>query len=239
MIKPQLFTARLADRLILNPKYQQLFFELTGPHLMEFEAGQYVSIALPNSSDRRSYSICSGPAKNDGFQIVLDITPNGKGVQYLTGLKIAQEIEFLAPLGVLTVPAELSSASDQPLIFVATGSGIGPFDSILEDQLQTKQNKNEITLYWGMRHEDDLFWLDEFEEMMDAFPNFHFHPVLSQPSPAWSLCRGHVTDCLLVHEQPANAHYFACGGHSMVPDVEDLITKKQIPKTNIHVEKFF
>src|SRR5258708_37166075 len=87
--KPQQFTAKLADKTTLNNKYVQLSFELAQPHRLEFSAGQYISIAVPGTGgERRSYSICSTPENDHGFEILLDLTPMGKGTQYLNGLQV-------------------------------------------------------------------------------------------------------------------------------------------------------
>jgi ferredoxin-NADP reductase len=239
MIRPQLFTAKLADKVVLNEKFQQLYFELTQPSSMVFEAGQYISLSLPDGQERRSYSICSAPDKTHGFEVLVDIAPQGKGVQYLQSLQFGQEISFLAPLGLFVVPEIFPTLPNQPLVFIANGSGIAPFRSIVLDQLQQKQNQNKITLYWGVRHEEELCWLDEFEDLMASYPNFQLHLVISQAHPEWSLCRGRVTDCLLVHELPEYADYFLCGSAHMIDDMLELLRQKEIPKAKLHREKFF
>lgn len=238
-IRPQIFSAKLADKTILNGKFQQLYFELLQPNTIAFQAGQYISLSLPNTQERRSYSICSEPSKNHGFEVLLDITPQGKGTLYLQNLEFGQEINFLAPLGLFMVPEQLPTLPNQPLIFVANGSGVAPYRSMLLDQLEQKQNHNKIILHWGLRHEEELFWLEEFEELMKTYPNFRFHPVISQAKPEWSLCRGRVTDCLNVHDLLEYADYFLCGSSQMIDDMVQLLNQKEIPKHKIHREKFF
>jgi ferredoxin-NADP reductase len=236
MNPPKHFVAKLADKIQLNEKFVQYKFELVEPSVMEFSAGQYVSIAVGDEGHRRSYSICSSPADNHGFELMVDETPNGIGVQYLHGLQFGQELKMLAPMGMFTVGNESETS---PLIFVATGSGVTPFRSMLFDQLQIKKNPRPMILYWGMRHVEDLFWEDEFEELAENFPHFQFHPVMSQGNDQWPLCRGHVTDCLDIHEQLPSAHYYICGNARMLADVIQLLEKKGVGKEQIHHEKFY
>lgn len=236
MNPPKQYIAKLADKHVLNSKYTQLFFELAQPHLMEFSAGQYASVALPEGGYRRSYSLCSTPETTHGFEFLLDLAPNGIGVQYLNSLQFGQEMSLLAPLGFFTV-SEVAKTS--PLVLLATGSGIAPFRSMLLDQLQLQHNQQPIFLYWGLRYVEELFWQDEFEELATTFPNFHFHPVISRAIPEWPLCRGRVTDCLLVHELPPDAHYFLCGNTNMIQDVMAMLTQKGITEERIHHEKFY
>jgi len=235
MIPPKQCTAKLSDKLILNDKFVQMTFEWTEPHQVQFAAGQYISLLIPSVQLRRSYSICSSPAKEHGFDLLIDLAPNGVGVQYLNSLQFGQEVSCLCPLGIFTVPEVVTG----PLHFIATGSGIAPYRSMILDQLQNKKNTLPISLYWGMREPNMLFWEDELVELMQAFPHFQFHPVISQPQPEWPLCRGHVTDCLSTHQLLPDAQYFACGSEKMVIDVLTLLESKGVTKDHLHREKFY
>ena len=53
MDKPQQFKGKVAEHILLNDKYQYIDIELVEPHLMEFLAGQYVSIDV-GGGERRS-----------------------------------------------------------------------------------------------------------------------------------------------------------------------------------------
>lgn len=236
MTSPQTFTARLEEKLQHNEKYTQFSFELIEPSRIDFQAGQYISIKINEQGERRSYSICSNPDINHQFETVVDLSVGGIGCKFLSNLEFGAEVEVLAPIGRFIVPDDLNV---DHLVFVATGSGITPFKSMIEDQLRNKQDQRQITLHWGMRHPEDLFWLDEWEELAEAFPNFHFHPVLSQSQAAWTLCRGRVTDCLSVHERPANAVYFLCGNQTMIGDVTTLLTGQGVSEELILTEKFY
>lgn len=236
MFPPKMSQAKLADKLQLNEKFIQLKFEWEEPHLAQFNAGQYVSISIPGKPDRRSYSICSSPADEHGFDLLVDLAPNGIGVQYLNSLKFGEVMTCLFPLGMFIVPDQ---AATKPLHFIATGSGIAPYRSMILDQLQVKKNTQPIRLFWGMRDANQLFWEDEFAELMQSFSNFSFHPVISKPQPEWPLCSGHVTDCLSIHELTPDAEYFGCGNEQMVDDVIALLQTKNIPKEKIHRENFY
>jgi NAD(P)H-flavin reductase len=236
MISPQKHTARLEEKIQHNDRFTQFSFELIEPHRLEFQAGQYISIQVSDKGERRSYSICSTPDNHHQFDLLIDYLPQGLGVKFFQGLEFGAELEALAPMGQFIVPEELSA---EHLVFVATGSGIATFKSIIEDQLRNKQDQRQITLHWGMRHAEDLFWLEEWQELDEAFSNFHFHPVLSKSTEGWTLCRGRVTDCLSIHKQPKNAAYFLCGGQAMIQDVTALLIKQGIDQKLILTEKFF
>jgi len=236
MTPPQRGRAKLADKIVYNSKFVHYFFELTEPHEVPFLAGQYVSIKVTESGLRRSYSIASSPENTHGFELVLDVTPAGAGTKFLEALQFGQEVEILYPLGMFYL---MDEPSEKSLVYVANGSGIVPFRSMLLDQLQLKNDKREITLHWGLRHEADLIWEDEFQELSESYPNFHFHPVISQPTPEWPLCQGRVTDCLATHEFEAEAGYYLCGSTTMIADVVTFLIQRGVTRQHIHHENFY
>ncbi len=234
---PQQFRAKLENKEQYNDRFIKFSFELVEPHTINFLAGQYISIKATAAGVRRSYSISSTPDFTNQVETLVDIAPGGIGTQFLQSLAFGDEVEFLAPLGRLVVPQDLEV--DQ-LVFIATGSGISPFKSMIEDQLRNQHDQRPITLHWGMRSAQDLFWMDDWHELMEAFPNFNFHPVLSQAPEEWTLCRGRVTNCLMGHGLPANAAYFVCGNQAMIEDVTTLLVEENNENKNlIFQEKFF
>lgn len=235
MTSPQTYTALFEEKFQHNQKFIQFSFELIEPHRIEFQAGQYLSLKINDRGERRSYSICSPPDIDHQVDLVVDLSPAGKGSQFLQNLEFGSEVKFLAPMGSLVVPPNLSA---EQLVFVATGAGIAPFKAMIEDQLRNQHNQRPLILHWGMRHAEDLFWLDEFEALTQIFANFFFHPVLSQAVDSWTLCRGHVTDCLSIHDQPQHAAYFLCGGQAMIKDVNLLLEQQGVAPSSIFTEKF-
>ncbi len=235
MNPPRRGKARLSEKVQLNDKYTQYYFEMVEPFAFEFLSGQYVSVQVSPRGDRRPYSICSSPDKKHAFELLLDLIPGGLGSNFLYQLPFGSEVDILAPMGVFTLA---DPTTEDAIVLIATGSGIAPFRSMILDLLQGKHDQRQIIFYWGLRHEQYLFWQDEFLELAESFSNFHFHPVISQPTPQWPLCHGRVTDCLSVHEQPANAGYYLCGNTQMVEQVVQQLTEKGVAKDHIHHEKF-
>ncbi|MFH2118560.1 MAG: FAD-binding oxidoreductase [Candidatus Paceibacterota bacterium] len=233
---PQQYQVRLADKLVFNAKFERYTFELVEPNQLKFSAGQYVSFAVSDQGHRRSWSICSSPEIEHSFEILIDPTPMGMGTQFLQNLKLGDEAQMMAPMGQLMID---ENGVEQALVFVATGAGIAPFRSMILDLLQVKKDTRPMILHWGLRHEEELIWQDEFQELTENFPNFQFHPVISQATQEWSLCRGRVTDCLSVHQLLANAGYYLCGSEQMVQDVTSLLNSKSISPERIHREKFY
>jgi len=136
MQRPQEYTAVFEDRQVYNDKFVYFHFELKSPTRLDFKAGQFVSLLVDEQGTHRAYSIASDPDVKHGIEILLDVTPNGKGVNYLLNLKFGDEIKFLAPMGRFIIEED---NDEEQLALVGTGSGIAPLRSIAFDQLKNKQ----------------------------------------------------------------------------------------------------
>ncbi len=232
--KPQQFICRLQEKKILNERFVQYNFELVQPNAIHFLAGQHVSVQVSEGGDQRAYTIVSTPEITHGFELLVEHIPGGIGSLYFQQLQLGDQIKILEPTGQFTL-----DFAEPEFAFVATGSGIAPFRSMILQLLQQQRFSKPITLYWGMKTVADMVWETEFQELMTAFPNFKFHPTLSQSPTEWPLCRGRVTDCLSIHEISTAAGYYLCGGTPMILDVKELLKKRGVNNDNIHYEKFF
>jgi NAD(P)H-flavin reductase len=242
--KPQTYRARVSDKYFLteNERFLLVKLELVEPERIHFVAGQYVSVEVSEQGERRSYSIASTPDTDHGVTLVVEMVPQGKGSAYWREIVVGVEVRLLAPLGRFVVDCrheEIDSASK--LLFVATGSGIVPIWSMIHDLLLVHHETRPIRLHWGMRSEADLFWVDNLERLAEEHPNFVFDIVLSQPSETWSLCRGHVQDCLrrdFATEKLSQWHGYVCGSPEHVSDIASCLTELGMYKEHIQHERF-
>ncbi len=241
-VKPAKFTARVSDKYTVseNGRFLYVKFELVLPDRMSFQAGQYVSIMINEEGERRSYSIASTPDDNHGFHVLAEIVDGGKGSEFLKKLQPGDVVEILAPLGRFVV----SESTENKLLFVATGSGIVPIYSMINDLLINKHESRQIRLHWGMRFLEDLFWVDNLGRLMEDYPNFVFDIVLSKPVEGWELCSGHVQDCLMRDFPPSTGsglegwEAYVCGKTEIVTDITNKLVELQMKKENIFHEKF-
>ena len=239
--KPQKFVARVSDKYCVsdNERYLYLKFELINPDRICFVAGQYVSLKINEEGERRSYSIVSTPDDNHGFHLLIETTEAGKGSEYLQKIKIGEKVEVLAPLGRFAI----SKNTENKLLFVATGSGIVPIWSMINDLLLNKKETRQMRLHWGMESEADLFFVDNLERLAESHPNFVFDIVLSKPSEEWALCGGHVQDCLTRDFLSVNSGLrgwegYVCGRPERVIEISAKLEELGMKRENIYHEKF-
>lgn len=239
--KPQKFTARVSDKYFEseNEKFLYVKFELVLPDRINYLSGQYVSVKINELGERRSYSIANTPDDNHGFHLMVENVGHGKGSEFFKNIQIGQTVEILGPLGRFVI-SDPSIGEAEKLLFVATGSGIVPIYSIINDLLINKHESRQIRLHWGMKNQTDLFWVDNFERLTEEYPNFVFDIVLSRPDESWDLCTGHVQDCL-VRDFPkglAGWEGYVCGRPDKVMDISKKLQELGMAIDNINHEKF-
>ncbi len=235
---PVILKAKVSKKQNLAGVYWLFGFEFQNPY--DFVAGQYVSIKVAPDGTRRSYSIASAPDGN-AIELLIDVAPDGVGSKYFLALNVGDEVEAMGPMGIFT----LASKDPKPnRMFIATGSGIAPIRAMVVESLRKKMALGEVKLLWGMRHEEDLFWQEEFVQMNREFPNFSYQIVLSKPGDHWHGECGHVGDCLrngfIIHERDLKSwEFFLCGGQEMIMETGSYLASQGVVGENIHFEKFF
>lgn len=227
------FQATLEDKLELNDFFTQYSFELKQPHRLSFEAGQAVKIKI-NRAVEKEYFIASSPAVDHGFEIIVDQRTAGPGAEFLKNLPFGQVVDFTGPEGEFVI----DQTRQTELILIGTGVGVAPLYSMVQDLLQNHHSQRKTTLYWGLENTEELFMSESFEDLVEAFPNFYFHPVLAQALPEWSLCRGTVFDCLSIHKINADADFYISTDRQLGEKLKNLCLTNSVKEGQLHLTFF-
>lgn len=218
----------LKEKIMLT--HDVLMLRFAKPENFDFIAGQFVQFEVPFEGKIywRSYSICSTPDK-DYLEFCTKLIWGGKATRMFDGAVVGEEFVINMPRGVFVCPKE----SAVNTVFVATGVGVAPIASMVED-LILKTNK-QVALVFGVRNEEDIFWKDKFESLAEHYANFKFVLTLSQPSLEWTGKKGRVTE-LLSNFVGKEVNYFICGSVEMVKDVRALLIMAGVNTKSIHFE---
>lgn len=221
------FTARVARTADLTHDVREIELRLLEPGRIRFAPGQFVSFEVERSGFAfpitRAYSVASSPDEDDRIELLLNLVPGGSGSGYLFGLEDGDETWFRGPAGSFVL-----TAGTRDLLFVATGTGIAPFRSMLR-WLAAHDPSRRATLFWGLRHDHDVYWQDELARLAERLPNFTYVTTLSRPSPEWAGSTGRVTSLVESRvESVSNLEVFVCGSSGMIADVTALIRTKGI-----------
>jgi ferredoxin-NADP reductase len=215
-----------------------LEFEVVGIEQFHFEAGQFLYV-IERYSDKkiaRAYSIASPPVGNR-FDLCLNRAPEGFVSAWLFRLKPGDEVDVVEPSGHFTLRHPKGSAA-----FIATGTGIAPFRSMLLHHLP--RTRPEITLLFGARHESDVLYRDEFERLSQRYSSFRFLPTLTRPGPHWhgraGRVQAHLDEALAGHDagQLNDIDVYICGLKEMVDDVRGKLKDRGLSSEQIIYEKY-
>ena len=205
----------------------------------DFEAGQFISVKIEDKDIPciRGYSIASYPKKENSLSLCVKIIKNGRGSNWLNSLKEGQEMQFLGPNGKFVFEPKSSTKNT---LFIATGTGITPFKSMLEDQLLNKNNQNKFHLLFGVRYINGIFYEDVFKSLAAKFPNFTYDITISRPEkPDWNGNKGRVTALLEnLQMDTTSTETYLCGLKAMLTEVSSILESKGMSSENVHKEQY-
>lgn len=230
----QKFTATVSVKEKISTNVYFVTFKLQEPASIAFRAGQCMML-MCGPGVNRTMSISSLPSDASQVSMIHDISPMGPGSKWTLGLRVGDPVNFVAPTGVFFFDSE----SPRKKIFVATGTGIAPFRSMIEEYI-LKNGTATIAVWWGQRYEEDMYWNDLFDQWFQTYPTFSWHQVLSKPRDNWKGLAGHVTEHVLhAYKDFADNDYYLCGNKLMIEDVRTQLLAKNVPKEQIKTELFY
>jgi len=226
--------ARLAGWRDIAPEVRHFCFEVPGIQRFEFAPGQFLSLTeeLGGKQITRAYSIASPPGDNR-FELSLNRVREGRFSPHLFSLRSGDAVRFKGPYGAFTLRNPVRDS-----VFVAHGTGVAPFRSMLLARLP-EDPVHRFTLLLGCRHEESLLYREEFEELARTHPNFRFLPTLSRPSERWTGWRGRVQAHLKEALGPErDADIYICGLNEMVRDIRTLAAGLGFDRKQVLFERY-
>jgi len=201
---------------------------------MAYRAGQYVTLSIEGSEAERSYSFATPPRGNEASFLIRKV-PGG------IFSTLVNETDVVGRPMTLTGPHGdfWLRDGDEPLLFVAGGSGLAPILAILEDAVRNGIRRDAVVLF-GARQQRDLYALEQIRSIADRWSaRFRFIPVLSsaEDDASWAGERGFVTTLIppLLHQ---NTHAYLCGPPQMIDAAISLLKEQGIVEEHIHFDRF-
>ena len=226
----------------LTPEIKGIHFKILSPEEgMTFRPGQYVQLHIPKykltrGPEYRAYSICSSAYEKDRLDLVITKAEGGAVSTYVHEyLKVGDELVVSGPFGEFYL-----KESDRDILLIATGSGLAPVKSIL-DQIKRERLPRKTTLFFGAKTPEDLFFHDYLKGLEKEIADYTYTPTLSRVTDAdqWQGEKGRVTQLIekYIPDNPGTDVYI-CGAPPMVESCVELLTKKGVPEGHIYYDKF-
>ena len=161
------FAATVARIVTLTPTIKALHLKLDKP--IQFQAGQYVQLAIPGLGQSRAFSIANAPAdveKTGEIELNVRIVAGGAGTAYLHNtLQVGEQLHLTGPYGRFFV----RQSAAMPMVFMAGGSGLSSPRAMIADLLDGGCTL-PITLVYGQRTRDELYYDAVFRATQPSTP---------------------------------------------------------------------
>lgn len=202
---------------------------------LNYRAGQFINLRRADGL-ARSYSLASLPDQDYFLELHVKRMHGGALTSWIFDtLRPGDEVEIQGPQGRGYYAA---GSKDQPLLLIATGTGLAPLLGIARDALHSG-HRGRIHLYHGSRHPAGIYQRNMLLDLCGRHPNFHYTACVS----------GKMTPAGFIH---GRAHEIAFGLHAdlrgwrlhlagmpkMVGAAEILALRAGVPPAEIFADPF-
>ena len=231
------FTAGQFVRLGVNPSQLKYYKQLSAVTDYDEDDDEELNEAL-NEDIFRAYSIVSSPFDEvlEFFSIVI---PDGAFTSQLQHLEVGDELLLnTMPFGFLTL-ARYQKPLPKDLWLLATGTGLAPFLSMLQD-LKTWEDYEHIILAYSARSTEELAYIEKIESLQEDFGSLVDNPakLIFIPIVTREAVEGALTERLpkllldgALQERAGIAldvdstHVMLCGNPDMVEDTKETLKR--------------
>ena len=209
-----------------------------------FEAGQYATLGLVGHDGpkliQRPMSVSSSAEDLSEYEFFIRLVNIGGFTPLLWERTVGDPINIKGPKGKFLLQDDGRRA-----VFVASGTGLAPFTSMI-DTLRDRGQERDILLLHGVSHVHDLAWHDELIQLQASGFPLRYVPTVSRPAenPGWTGCVGRVET--IVEDQitehgltPDNATFYLCGNPDMITAVEEIALARGFPPEQIRKELYW
>ena len=199
---------------------------------INFLPGQYVNVSVPGTEKHRSYSFSSRPGANDASFLIRNL-PGGLMSTYLgDAAKAGDKVHLTGPMGSFYLrPIE------RPQIWLAGGTGMAPFLSMLE-QCAMQGSDQPIVLYYAVTRAADLVEMERITRLADQIDNVTVITIVASSDDDHER-KGFVTDHINAKDLfDGDCDVYLCGPPPMVDAVRKHFGSLGVEPKNFYFEKF-
>ena len=223
----------------LTPTIKGIFIRLNDATGLRFQAGQYINLNSVDGATRRAFSLSNAPSVCGEIELNIRHVPGGEVTGWIHNtLAVGDSVSLSGPYGRFFV----RKSAQLPSLFLAGGSGLSSPRSMILDLLETGSSV-PMTLVYGARTRDELYYHDEFVALAARHAHFTYLPALSN-APAgdgWCGGRGFVNEVAKAHfNNDFRGHKaYLCGPPPMIDACITTLIQGRLFERDIYTEKFF
>jgi len=203
---------------------------------IKFDPGMFVMLAWmdPNTKERiaRAFSLSNAPS-DDYIEFIIHMI-HGKFTSHLDTAKVSDTYYVTGPHGQF----KFIPAMDKKVLFIAGGTGLAPFLSMIREIKQLKSGNDTVLLY-SVRFPNEIIRKGELEQLKN---DISMKMVVTVTRPAegdgWTGITGHI-DANMIKVQVADfmdRTSYICGPLPFVKAVKDALTSLGVPSEKIKAD---
>lgn len=179
----------------------------------------------------------------------MDVNP-GVCSSYVFDQKPGDKVTISGPYGEFFI-----KETDSEMLYIGGGAGMAPMRSHLFHLFHTLKTGRKVSYWYGGRSKRELFYLEDFRQIEEQFPNFKFHLVLSEPLPEdnWRakdsmdaegdgfvgfVHQAVIDNYLNHHDAPEDIEFYFCGPPLMNAAVLKMVDDFGVPPENVSFDDF-
>lgn len=204
----------------------------------KFKAGQFIKVGIEQADGKilsRPYSVVNSPHESF-LEIIAVPVENGSLSPLLHELKEGDNLKVMSPATGFLIIDEVPPSEN--LFMLATGTGVGPFLSIIQSKEVWEAHKN-IVLVYAVRKIEDFAYLNTIDDIKRKFPEqFRFVPIASREKYTQGLQgriptlieSGKIQQFCGIDLKPENTQVMICGNPDMIKDSFEVLTQLGLQK---------
>ena len=207
--------ARVTEKTLLAPEVMRIKIKLPSAQRLQFLAGQYLEILLPEGK-RRAFSIASAPQFEDEIELHIRHVDGGGFTGWVfEEMKERDILRLEAPLGTFFIR---NDSIERPMILMGGGTVFAPLKSMIEDLL-SHQDTRPVHLFWGAHSRADLYMHEQAQQWAAENEHIQYSSALMEPADAsatGSFC-GYVHEAVLQqHSELSGFDIYMSGPPAMI-----------------------
>ncbi len=225
-----------------TPSIWVLEFEPVKGNIPEYNAGEYFWIHFKDADitkEGHPFSTSSARTNRYSNSIEFMIKDAGDWTEALKNVKEGDTATLEGPYGDMFSPEIQELDESVPFVLLGGGIGLTPLLSVLRHETE-KGSQREIHLVWGLSYEEDLFMLDELEEMKKVNPNLHVHIIFSNEE-VEGYPFGFISNEFLAEvgaDHYIEGHFMVCGPELMIDATKRILDYGNVPFEQRHIDDF-
>jgi len=246
-LESDVYNARLVRRVDETADLGYFWVKFDGEPT-PFEPGQYMTIGVYADGKlvQRPYSVASAPrdAGEDGYEFYVRLVPIPRFTSLLWRLPVGHGMRMIGPKGKFVLEAD----DDRTHLFVATGTGIAPFISMIRETMAEGHPRKTVVLH-GCSYVEELGYRDLLEgwERDGTYP-VQYVPTISRPgdprNAGWSGRTGRAESVVasVCHDlglRPERTVVYICGNPEMILNVERVLMDRDFPEFHVKKELYW